>query len=73
MSPVPELSTVEEQVVLRLAQGGTRRAIADELGVSLSTVEWHIARARAKLDRAAMLHDQLRRSGTAPRTKEGER
>jgi DNA-binding CsgD family transcriptional regulator len=70
VSPVPELSAVEEQVVLRLAQGGSHRAIADELGVSLSTVEWHLARARAKLARAATLHEHVRRSGTASGSEE---
>ena len=70
MSPVPELSAVEEQVVLRLAQGRSHRAIADELGVSLITAEWHITRARAKLARAATLHDQVRRTGTASGRKE---
>ena len=58
---VPELSAVEQQIVLLVAQGRSRRAIADELGLSLKTVDWHIARGRRKLERAAMLHDGMQR------------
>jgi DNA-binding NarL/FixJ family response regulator len=58
---VPELSAVEQQIVLLVAQGRSRRAIADELGLSLKTVDWHIARSRRKLERAAMLHDRMQR------------
>jgi DNA-directed RNA polymerase specialized sigma24 family protein len=66
VSPVPELSEIEEQVVLLVALGRSHRSIADELGLSLKTVEWHVARARRKLARAATLHEQVRRLGTAP-------
>lgn len=59
MSPVPHLSAVEEQIVLLVAQGRSERAIARELGVSVRTVEWHVARARVKLARAAALHDHV--------------
>ena len=58
---VPELSAVEQQIVLLVAQGQSRRAIADELGLSLKTVDWHIARGRRKLERASMLHDRMQR------------
>ena len=58
---VPELSAVEQQIVLLVAQGRSRRAIADEVGLSLKTVDWHIARGRRKLERAARLHDRLQR------------
>jgi len=58
---VPELSAVEQQIVLLVAQGQSRRAIADELGLSLKTVDWHIARGRRKLERAATLHDRMQR------------
>jgi DNA-binding NarL/FixJ family response regulator len=58
---VPELSAVEQQIVLLVAQGRSRRAIADELGLSLKTVDWHIARGRRKLERASMLHDRMQR------------
>lgn len=70
MSPVPELSQVEEQIVLLAAQGRSHRSIADELGISLKTVEWHLARARRKLARAATLHDRVQRLGTASEPRE---
>jgi len=59
---IPELSAVEQQIVLLVAQGWSRRAIADELGLSLKTVDWHIARGRRKLERAATLHDRMQRA-----------
>jgi DNA-binding NarL/FixJ family response regulator len=57
--PIPELSAVEQQIVLLVAQGRSRRAIADELGLSLKTVDWHIARGRRKLEWAATLHERM--------------
>jgi DNA-binding NarL/FixJ family response regulator len=56
---VPELSSIEEQIVYRIAAGETASAIAVGLSLSLKTVEWHLARARNKLDRAAMLLDRV--------------
>lgn len=56
---VPELSSIEEQIVFRIAGGETTGAIAGGLRLSLKTVEWHLARARTKLDRAAMLLDRV--------------
>jgi DNA-binding NarL/FixJ family response regulator len=56
---IPELSAVEQQIVLLVARGRSRRAIADELGLSLKTVDWHVARGRRKLERAATLHDRM--------------
>ena len=58
---IPELSAVEQQIVLIVAQGRSRRAIADELGLSLKTVDWHVARGRRKLERAATLHQRMQR------------
>lgn len=56
---IPELSPVELQIVGLVAQGRSRRDIADELGLSLKTVDWHVARGRRKLERAATLHERL--------------
>lgn len=56
---IPELSAVEQQIVLLVAEGRSRRAIADALGLSLKTVDWHVARGRRKLERAATLHERL--------------
>jgi DNA-binding NarL/FixJ family response regulator len=63
---VPELSAVEQQIVLLVAQGRSRRAIGAELGLSLKTVDWHIARGRRKLERAATLHDRMQRAEVGP-------
>jgi DNA-binding CsgD family transcriptional regulator len=63
--PVPELSPIEEQVVFLAADGQSSRTIADELGLSLKTVEWHLARAGRKLDRAAALRDRVRQPAPA--------
>ena len=59
---IPELSAVEQQIVLLVAQGRSRRAIADELGLSLKTVDWHVARGRRRLERAATLNDLMQRA-----------
>ena len=56
---IPELSPVELQIVRFVAQGRSRRDIADELGLSLKTVDWHVARGRRKLERAASLHERM--------------
>ena len=56
---IPELSPVELQVVRFVAQGRSRRDIADELGLSLKTVDWHVARGRRKLERAVSLHERM--------------
>ena len=58
---IPELSPVELQIVRLVAQGRSRRDIADELGLSLKTVDWHVARGRRKLERAATLHERMQR------------
>ena len=63
---VPELSPIEERVVVLVAGGRTSEAIAAELGVGTRTVEWHLARARSKLARVAALHEHVRAAaGTA--------
>ena len=45
--PVPELSAVEQQIVLLVAQGRSRRRLPSELGLSLKTVDWHVGGAAA--------------------------
>ena len=57
--PVPDLSSIEQQIVFRIAGGETPGAIAGGLRLSLKTVEWHLARARTKLDRAATLLERV--------------
>lgn len=56
---VPQLSSIEEQIVFRIAGGETTSTIAGGLRLSLKTVEWHLARARNKLERAATLLDRV--------------
>lgn len=66
---VPELSPIEEEIVFRIAGGETTSAIAGGLRLSPKTVEWHLVRARNKLDRAARLLDRVEEAGlTAPST-----
>ena len=67
--PVPELSPIEEQIAVLVAGGKSSRRVADELGLSLRTVDWHLARARAKLERAATLRDRVQ--AEAPALTEG--
>jgi DNA-binding NarL/FixJ family response regulator len=69
--PVPELSPIEERVVLLVAGGHASRAIADELGVSPRTIEWHLARARRKLERTATLHDRVEQAARSAETQGG--
>jgi DNA-binding NarL/FixJ family response regulator len=69
---VPPLSPVEGEIVLLVAAGDSTQTIADGLGVSVKTVEWHLERARQKLERAAILHDRLRRAAWTDDTR-GER
>jgi DNA-binding NarL/FixJ family response regulator len=57
--PIPELSPIEERIVLLVAAGQSVAAIAAELGVTARTVEWHLARAGRKLERTATLHDRV--------------
>jgi DNA-binding CsgD family transcriptional regulator len=59
--PVPELSETEERVALLVAQGRSRQEIAAAVGLDLRTVDWHLAQAGRKLERAAALLDRVRR------------
>jgi len=59
--PVPELSLTEERIVLLVAAGRSRIEIAADIGLDERTVEWHLARATRKLERATALHRHLNR------------
>ncbi len=48
-NPVDLLSPREREVLLLIAEGHTSRAIANDLGVSVRTIEKHRARIRSKL------------------------
>jgi DNA-binding CsgD family transcriptional regulator len=58
--PVPELSQTEERVVLLVAQGRSRREVAAVVGLDVRTVDWHLAQANRKLEKAAALLDRVR-------------
>lgn len=58
--PVPELSQTEERIVLLVAQGRSRREIAAVVGLDTRTVDWHLAQANLKLEKASALLDQVR-------------
>jgi DNA-binding CsgD family transcriptional regulator len=58
--PVPELSQMEERIVLLVAQGRSRREIAAIVGLDPRTVDWHLAQANRKLEKAAALLDRVR-------------
>jgi DNA-binding CsgD family transcriptional regulator len=50
--PVPELSLTEERIVLLLAEGRSKREIAEAVGLDEQTVGWHLELASRKLERA---------------------
>jgi len=56
---VPELSLTEQHIVLLLAEGRTTREIAADVGLDERTVDWHIARARRKLEQVSALHRRV--------------
>ena len=58
--PVPELSQTEERIALLVAQGRSRREIAAVVGLDVRTVDWHLAQANLKLEKAAALLDRVR-------------
>ena len=51
--PVPELSQTEERIALLAAQGRSRQEIAAAVGLDVRTVDWHLAQASRKLEKAA--------------------
>lgn len=58
--PVPELSQTEERIVLLVAQGRSRREVAAVVGLDLRTIDWHLAQANRKLEKASALLDRVR-------------
>ena len=58
--PVPELSLTEERIVLLLAEGRSKREIAESVGLDERTVGWHLERASRKLEQASALHTRVR-------------
>jgi DNA-binding CsgD family transcriptional regulator len=58
--PVPELSEIEERIVLLVAQGRSRQEIAASVGLDVRTVDWHLAQANLKLEKASALRDRVR-------------
>lgn len=58
--PVPELSQTEERIVLLVAQGRSRPEIAAVVGLDERTVDWHLAQANRKLEKASALLDRVR-------------
>lgn len=59
--PVPELSPIEESIVLLLAQGRSKSEIAAAVGLDARTVDWHLAQAARKLETASALLERVRR------------
>lgn len=58
--PVPELSQTEERIVLLVAQGRSRLEIAAVVGLDVRTVDWHLAQANRKLEKASALLHRVR-------------
>ena len=66
--PIPELSAIEEKIVLLVASGQSAHAVADGLGLSRKTVDWHLVRAQRKLELAAALRDRIHEAEEPART-----
>jgi DNA-binding CsgD family transcriptional regulator len=70
---VPELTPIEERIVLFVAAGASVEDVAAELGVGVRTVDWHLARARRKLERTSSLHDRVEQATQRAAMQEGGR
>ena len=58
---VPELSLTEKHIVLLVAAGRSAREIAADVGLEEQTVDWHLARARRKLEQVSALQRRVDR------------
>lgn len=67
---VPELSATEKRIVLLLAGGWSKREVAADVRLDERTVDWHVAQATRKLDRASALSERVRRAASGSPTKE---
>lgn len=56
---VPELSLTEERIVSLVATGRSKREIAVSIALDERTVDWHLAQAMRKLERASTLHRRV--------------
>jgi DNA-binding NarL/FixJ family response regulator len=63
---VPQLSLIEERIVLLLADGWSRKEVADDVGLDERTVDWHLVQATRKLESSSKLHDRVRRAVAKP-------
>lgn len=63
---VPQLSLIEERIVLLLADGWTSAEVAADVGLDERTLAWHLAQATRKLESASTLHDRVRRAVESP-------
>jgi DNA-binding CsgD family transcriptional regulator len=63
---VPQLSLLEERIVVLLADGWTRSEVAADVGLDERTVDWHLVQATRKLESTSNLHDRVRRADAKP-------
>ena len=61
---VPELSLLENKIILLVAAGRNTCQIAADVGLDERTVDWHIARAHHKLAQIAALHRRVDREAS---------
>lgn len=64
--PVLELSVTEERIVLLLAAGWSRHEVSVRIGLDERTVDWHVAQAARKLERASALNERVRLAVSGP-------
>lgn len=70
---VPELSATEKRIVLLLAGGWSKREVAADVDLDERTVDWHVAQATRKLDKASALNERVRQAVSGSPTKERNR